>query len=283
MAYSEVPAAREQLADGLRARRWPLLAAVPDVSELPADAAAALIADAADHVTGILANARAAGYGDSTAMPRRLALLKYWHPRLAHWDPLLELLSEPLVQSGDKFGALQLLGALDPSVIDPVVRTRLAEIAVTIPTGLPGEWDLPWQGNAGAAARRLAAHLGVLEPAAAATALAQLLAGAAEQCIGAVWLAYELGRPEDLGILLTLAHDAEADVRAAAASALRRFAGGRGNPAVETTVRQLARDPGITVARALVSVLDASHDNEVLAELGDHIAASVRIRAAAGS
>ncbi|MBF6302898.1 hypothetical protein IU459_36085 [Nocardia amamiensis] len=164
-------------------------------------------------MTGILTNARAAGYGDSPVMPRRPALLNNWHPSLAQWEPLLELLSEPLVQPGDKFSALQLLGALNPSVIAPDVRTRLAEIAVTIPTGPPRDWDLPGQGNAGAAALRLAAHLGVLQPAAAATALGQLLASTDEQRIGAVWLASELGRPEDLGILLTLAHDAEADVR----------------------------------------------------------------------
>lgn len=87
--------AEEELLNALRQGETRMLSKVRDVSRLPQDVAATLIAALSKSVTSEVAEARAGRFFRNDA--RSLAMLNVWHPAIADWSPIYEMLAEPRV------------------------------------------------------------------------------------------------------------------------------------------------------------------------------------------
>ena len=216
---------------------------------------------------------------------RMLALLNAWHPASANWDSLLNLLADDAVAGGHKTGAFQILASLADLLPDEI-RSRLEAIAVGV-AGRPsrGNLPLPIGSDAAGAAILMASALGVLDTEWMADRLLGLLAGDPDEQRWAARAARQLGWPEDIGILVTLAQAQDTNVRATAAAGLASMvAAGRDDALAVTALRRCARDPGSRVPGTIASMIAnapvrAPAANEVLDVLRSHTSAYVRATA----
>lgn len=263
------PDVRKQLLDSVRTGSLAALNAFGDVRELPPDVAVALIHMLARSLQKQITDAHAHAFGlGGSDVGREITLLNLWHPASADWEQLLAYLGDEMVNGGDKQGALQLLATLVDRV--PVAqRARLVEIVAIIgssqqspPAGLFG----PVQDAYGAAAV-LGVALDGLSESDYGGMLQRLLAGATDQRTWAARVARLRGHPEDTGVLLTLIHDIEPDVRASAAEGLALLvAAGRGGPLAEAGLRHCLQDPGIRVPMAVARGLASTPTSNSVAQ-----------------
>jgi HEAT repeat protein len=128
----------------------------------------------------------------------------------------------------------------------------------------------------------LAAALDGFDEDAVAETLLDLLGGDGERRQWAAQVARRLGRAEDTGILVTLVHDPEPEVRAVAAMGLASLVAAReGGQVALTGLLQCLRDPGAVVPYHAASVLAgspmrSSEAADALASMRTHISARVR-------
>jgi hypothetical protein len=87
--------AREELFAGLRQGQSRLLTSVRDVASIPRDVAEAQIATLTESVRREASNARAGTFTRSDG--HALAMLNIWHPEVADWTAVYELLEEPRI------------------------------------------------------------------------------------------------------------------------------------------------------------------------------------------
>ena len=87
--------AEEELLNALRQGRTRMLSNVRDASVIPQDVAGALIVVLSGSVRNEVTEARAGTFYRNDA--RSLAMLNVWHPDVADWTPIYELLHEPRV------------------------------------------------------------------------------------------------------------------------------------------------------------------------------------------
>jgi hypothetical protein len=228
------------------------------------------------------AHAGTFGFGN-TDVGMVITLLNLWHPASADWEQLLAFLGDRTVNGGDKQGALQLLAQMTDR-IPAEQRARLVEITAVICSVQPSPAADPFgpvQDVEGSAAV-LAFALGGNSESEYAGMLQRLLAGATDHRIWAARLARRRGDSEDIGVLFTLTHDTEPDVRASAADGLALLvATGRGGPLAEAGLSQCLQDPGFRVPLAVAGRLaDTPTTNSVaqaaLAILTKHTYAPVR-------
>lgn len=187
---------------------------------------------------------------------RDITLLNLWHPASANWKRLLAYLGDSMVNGADKSGALQLLAKLADR-IPPEQRAPLMEITAAIGSGQQTSSASLFGlvHDAEGAAAVLADALGGHSQSDYAGMLQRLLAGGTDQRTWAARLARRQGAPEGTGVLLTLTHDTEPDVRASAAEGLAVLvATGRGGPLAEAGLRDCLQDPGVRRQRRPVEV-----------------------------
>jgi hypothetical protein len=160
--------------------------------------------------------AKAGTFNFGSDAGRSLALLNVWHPTLAAWDPLLNLLGEDSAPGGYKIGAFQVLAAPVLHLPDNI-KDRLGAIAADVASKPPlTDLPLPIEGDPSGAAANLAVELGALDAGSTAKAILVLLAGDQPQQSWAARTAKNLGTAEGVGILAALAESDSAHFRASA-------------------------------------------------------------------
>jgi len=209
---------------------------------------------------------------------RELALFNLWFPDVARWEPLLSLLTDAKVMSGDKRGALELIIELADRVPSRV-RDRLAASvdALASSHATDGIGDRPIGG--------LATAVGIVTDAIgddeAAVAVAHMAVGTPQERSDAAGL---LGRgwcDRMRPILAALVADDRAAVRVAAAQAVGRLASSQPDAVVVALARLLANDSGTAVPSALVVGLSRGErttdlGREIAGRLLEHRSARVR-------
>lgn len=235
------------------------LDALGDVRTLPEPVVRDLVQALSKHVRGQI---QAAAQGSFAGYPHdhghALALLNTWHPELASWDPLLELIADPYVLTTSKRGAIRHLA--DAATRVPAgCRTALLTAARTAAAEPPHTFAGLFGENkdcAGPAAELVAALASEDSPADP-DQLPALLTGNADARRSAARIATRLHRPEDIGVLLVLATDQDPGARMAAAFGLAMLvAAGEGGTTVLAAVRRAADDPGRLVPRAIAAALN---------------------------
>jgi hypothetical protein len=253
-------AAKTQLTDMARGGSLDALSALGDVRELSTDLVASIIDGLIEHVNKMVSDANAGAFSPGAHFGSGLALLNVWHPDVAQWEPLLDLLKDQAVPGSQKAAALGVLSSLGDQ-LPADVRPLLEEVALEIPRHSdPDPFPLfGYGGDASGAATELAASLGALDEAATASGLLLLLSGEPKQREWAARVARRLGRPEDTGVLVTLAQDPEPEVRAAAAVGLALMvAGGAGGADASNALKRCASDPGVQVPGSIVNTLSGT-------------------------
>jgi HEAT repeat protein len=241
------------------------------VTQLSSEIASDIISGLASRVAQTRSDARQGRYGfGGHDIPQALALLNAWHPDVANWDPLFELLDDDVVSPADKRGALETLASLADRLTDDV-RGRLKSIAVKVaerPSAVPpSPFGFGSPRDAMGAGALLEAALGALDATDAASRLVHLLSGGVDERRWAAQVAYSLARPEDIGTLAALAQDSDVSVRATAARALGFLvARGQGGALVITAAEQCAAEPGTLVPGSLAAALAAVASRDAQAE-----------------
>jgi hypothetical protein len=262
------------------------LAALGDVRRLSAEVAGRLMAQDAELLDVIIAEAQSGVHAVRARDPAaRLALLGSYFPEVAPWDALLRYLGDARVPGDRKRKACLALAQHADQLPEPV-RLLLREL---IPRLAPSSSPLDLFGlPLGGAAMVLAAAVGALGNQDLASGVAGLLTGSRQERRDAAALVGRFGQLEFTGALVALLSDPYPDVRAEAASAL---AIGVANPdtgadpvAIAGLQRALA-DPGARTPLAIaaaVPALGAPSDQaaELIVPLLGHPSALVRKAAA---
>jgi hypothetical protein len=280
--------ARARLIERANCGSLEALAALGDARRLSAEVVTNLIDKLTMHADQQVRDAQAGSFRfGGCDIGHNLVLLNVWHPDVASWDPLFNLLEEEAVAGSHKVGALLLLASVAEHLHDNV-RSRLKTIALAIagqplpgrPSLLVNERDIV------GAATELAVALGALDEDTIAHQLVALVAHDLAHRQWAARLAYRLNWPETVGVLVTLSQDLEPAVRAAAAAGLAFLVATECGGAIAVHgLQHCLRDPGTTVPRSVATALAkvparSPVADKALSHLRDHASAYVRATAA---
>lgn len=276
-----------ELANEVRSGSLDALGALGDVRAVDDDLAEMLISKISELVDRDVRNARSSTWGfGGIDCGHALAMFNVWHPRFANWDPLAELITEPLVQGSQKQGAIVTLARLADHLSDDVAA-RFGAIAIDAAQRAATSRALHFDpfsdpADEAGAATDLAVALGAFDDAATDERLLEMLSGNSAARKWAARLARRVVRPEDVGVLATLANDIEPDVRATASAGLASIvAAGHGGAIAHRALLAVTADPGTLTPIAVAGTLrDAPRRgelaDEVLAKLRGHMSAAVR-------
>jgi hypothetical protein len=258
------------------------LISIGDVRQLPTDVADALTDRLGEAAESIIADAhsgkfRIGGYDIGAA----LALLNVWHPASARWDPLLRLLADNSVMPSSKRGAMGSLASLAENLPAEASERLLPIVGSIAKREAPAAAEaLDEQRDAAGEAANLVVALGGLDIDDSLDRIPDLVAGESGDRRWAAQVAGRAQRSEDIGVLITLAADADPGVRAAAASGLAALvADGRGGSSARRALERCIDDPGAQVPAHVAGTLAAVGGDvavELLAGLREHPSAFVR-------
>lgn len=213
---------------------------------------------------------------------RALALVNGWHPDLAEWAPVVELVASPHVAGRNKIGALATLTAAADR-LPAEVATELAEAAIVAASIEPAKHGGVFSlGDARSAAWELSFALNAVMPEQAAVELASLIAGPAAARASACRIARRLADTPSLGILLALVRDRDDEVRAEAAAGLAAISvGDQPSPLAVAGLRLALRDGGNRVPAAIAIAISETKSTSPIAmdvseQLRSHSSAWVR-------
>jgi hypothetical protein len=246
-------AAREELFAALRQGQTRLLSSVRDVATIPRDVAEAQIATLTESVRREASNARAGTFMHSDA--RALAMLNIWHPEVADWTAIYELLEEPRIIPT----SLSSLASLIRDASDHIAQgTRNGLLPRLEHARDRPALDLPsWRADYGRLSITVREAIDALAPGTITdTELWLFIGGENEQRCAAARI---IGRRRDttrIDILACLSHADVSVVRAAAAHWIAKWLD------IETVaakcnalLAELASSPGTLVATAIVDGL----------------------------
>jgi hypothetical protein len=281
-------AARELLLARIAEGDNDALAALGHVRQLDTEVAERLMAQDADLLDAIIAEAQMGVHTVRIRDPAaRLGILGSHFPEVAPWDALLRYLGNARVPSERKRKPFLALAQHTDRLPEPV-RSALRDL---IPQLKPSIAPVNLFGSPlGGASDILAAAVGALDDQILTSGLTALLTGSRQERRDAAALIGRLGRPEFTGALVALVRDPYPDVRAEAACALAiRVASpdtGIDPLAVGGLQRALA-DPGARTPLAIadgVATAETPSDQacDLIAPLLGHPSAFVR-EAAAGA
>jgi hypothetical protein len=276
---SHDPATREKLLAEIKEGSLKALAAIGDLRTLDPETVQAALAHARAALSQIVNEAHQHRYAPRVPDPCRAAtLLCLWHPDQADWDPILDLLTDPLIDDDAKYLPVQHLGNLAHRIPD-MLHEHLGQIAGELITHPPTEDGRDIRGPAAllqAALSRTADN--------DAEQLYTLVRGSKRQRIWAARLAQYHVSAESAGLVAGLCHDHEPEVRAAGAAALTRLVAttDKPSPLVTTALRDALDDPGFIVPDAIAETLadlpDNTETNALASRLAEHPFAPVRRR-----
>ena len=247
--------AREELLDALRQGRTRILPSVSDVRSVPQDVVEAQIAVLSESVRREAEEARAGTFYRHDS--RNLAMLNIWHPEVAEWNPIYELLSEFRVLPSSLISLASLIRDASTHIQQDVrdqLLPRLEHARDRTPIDF-GEWL-----EASEQLRTVMREaLDALAPGAVDdTELWSLIGGSSEERSAAARIVGRRRDPSRIDILACLSHDEASTVRASAAQWIARWleiddVAERCNSLLE----DLATAPGTLIARAIVSGLQS--------------------------
>lgn len=273
------PAVRDELINDARAGSEQALSALGNVQNLSADLVESVITRLTNRLNQQVTGAHQGYSDDPRGTGHDLVIFNVWHPTLADWEPLCELLADHHVSGAHKRGALWALAASAGRLSD-ALRSRLTIIAADA-VRHPGLAD-PLIGHAADATAAAAELLAALDPDRGEDQLLSLLAGDPSHRESAARVARRLNRPEGIGVLVTLTSDPEPAVRATAAAALASLvAVDRGGPLAAAALHRCAADPGCSVPISLAAALAqettrSPATDTVVDHLRSHRSAAVR-------
>jgi hypothetical protein len=275
--------ARQQLLVEVQEESLDAFATLNDARAVSADVASMLIDQLEPLVRGHISRAQHGSY-DSGGLDagRILAVLNAVHGEVARWEPLYDLLEEPMVAAAQKRTPCDALASWAKQ-LPAAVRNRLREIAIAMtndPVSLADPLgELP---DALGPAASLVASLNDHDPITE-QLLIRLLAGNDDHRLYATKVAVMGLDPQTaIGVLNPLIQDPDAQVRAAAASALAYLvAEGTENSLVVNALRRAIVDPGTLVPHSTAGTLRRSQQlsavaDELLHDLASHPSAAVR-------
>jgi len=248
--------AKEELLGVLREGSTRMLVSVADVSKLPQDVAEAQVSALSASVRREVQEARA-GTFCFRYDGRSLAMLNIWHPDIADWAPIDELINEPRVMPESLISLVALIRDASQQ-IRPEVRDELLPRLVYVRDRTPidvGEW----RAASGKLRRVVREAIDALAPGSLSDPeLWTLIGGNSEERSAAARI---IGRRRDLSrmdVLACLSHDEASTVRAAAAHWIAKWLE---NPEVAERCNALLEDlaiaPGTLIARAIATGLQA--------------------------
>lgn len=253
------PGARRSLLARARKGSIGALGELGDVREIPKGIVAVQITRLAGTMEETVAEAREGRSGIGVHdLPRALTILNLWHPDLAEWDPLVELLGETRVMAEDKRGAISALNSHSDRIPEPV-RPKLRPAVLAIAAGEVGEPTF-FDDGAGLVpeATALSMALGAIDPSEDPDSLLDLLQDDFRHRAWAAHIAAKRTEDEGIGLLIALVDDTHPSVRAAAAAGLSRLvAGGQGGEIATRALLRAAVEGGTWVPLAIASSLAA--------------------------
>jgi hypothetical protein len=246
--------AREELLGALRDGSTRMLVSVADVRDLPQDVAEAQILALSESVRREVQEAQAGTfcYRDDA---RSLAMLNIWHPDIADWAPIDELINEFRVIPASLISLFMLIRDASKH-IQPEIRDELVPRLVHVRDRTPIQFG-EWLAASGKLTTVVREAIDALAPGTLSDPeLWTLIGGNSEERSAAARI---IGRRRDLSridVLACLSHDKVTTVRAAAAQWIARWlenaeVAERCNALLE----DLATAPGTLIARAIASGL----------------------------
>jgi Domain of unknown function (DUF4365) len=273
------PAVRAKLLAEIKGGSLKALAAIGDVRTLDPETVQAAVVRANAALRQIVDEAHQQRYAGRVPDPCRAAtVLCLWHPDQANWGPILDLLTDPMVDDDAKYIPVQHLGNLAHRIPD-MLHERLGQIARELITHRPAEYGRDIRGPATLLQAALSAR-----PDDYAEQLYTLVRGGKQQRIWAARLARHHVSAESAGLVAGLGQDHEPEVRAASAAALTTVVATTDNPTllVRAALRGALDDPGFLVPVTIAATLaDLPHNTETSAlasRLAEHPLAPVRRR-----
>jgi hypothetical protein len=273
------PATREKLLAEIKGGSLKALAAIGDVRTLDPQTVQAAVAHANAPVRQIVDEGHQHSYAGRVPDPLQAAtLLCLWHPDQANWGPILDLLTDPLVDDDAKYKPVQHLGNLAHRIPD-MLHERLGQIARELITHRPTEYGRDIRDPATLLQAALSAR-----PDNYAEQLYTLVRGSKHQRTWAARLARHHVSAESAGLVAGLCQDHEPEVRAEGAAALTTVVATTDNPSllVRAALRGALDDPGFlvpaTIAATLADLPDNTETSALASKLAEHPLAPVRRR-----
>ena len=228
--------------------------------------AASIIERLAGIVTNTISSARKGSFSiggrDHSGALTRLNLL---FPKLAVWDPIVELLCEPRVLEDDKLSpCYQIIET--PDLLPEESRNRLAEDVDSVGKAVRA-FGRPSDSGLGVV---ISIALGAAIGSDADTAIARLVSGAPQHRQGAAVLLGSGYRPKMQPVLAALAGDTHFEVRRAAAEAVGKLVTVSPSPEIGELARRLAAHRGTELPEALL--IGLSQEEPPLPDIGVEIA-----------
>lgn len=281
---------RQRLLQAAGAGSLDALAALGDVRGLPSNVVTTLIASLVGNVEAQVKDAHNGAFGmGGHDVAGTLVLLNLWHPTLATWEPVIQLIQDNLVLGEHKHGALRRLTQFPDQVPDEQragLLTAASQAARQSPLTRLGL--LPASRDATGMAAEVLTLLSNDDAAANARTVVTLLGGDENSRRSAARIAGRRRRDDDIGVLLVLVHDVHPAVRATAAFHLAKMVvDGTGGDGPILGLQQAVRDKGRRVPLHIAHVVaeaDASLADveQMVDDLRRHPSAAVR-RTAGGT
>lgn len=213
---------------------------------------------------------------------RALVCLNMWHPRVADWEPIIELFSDPLIAARAPAGALHLLASM-PSMVPATVAQRIVDVLDTCRNTSHANHHFEDSDISGLIAEALDA----LGPdALSSDALWSLLTGNPDQRASAALVVARRRDPACINLLVSLTRDEDAGVRATVAGCLAGWlCDGVATAEVTSHLQRLLRDSGTRLAKSISRTLENmrpenSHGVDAITELlRAHISTTARQQA----
>ena len=228
--------------------------------------AASIIERLAGMVTDTTSSARkgslSIGGRDNSGALTRLNLL---FPRLALWDPIVELLCEPLVLEEDKLSPCYLI-VETPDLLPEDPRNRLAENVDSIGKAVRA-FGRPSDSGIGVA---ISIALGAVIGSDADTAIARLVSGPPQHRQNAALTLGSGYRPNMQPVLAALAGDTHFEVRRAAAEAVGKLTVVSPSAQIGELARHLATHRGTELPETLL--IGLSQEDRPLSDIGVELA-----------
>jgi hypothetical protein len=247
--------AREELLDALRQGRTRMLPSVPDVRSIPQDVAEAQITVLSESVRREVEEARAGTFYRHDG--RTLAMLNIWHPEVADWTPIYELLDELRVVPSSLISLATLIR--DASMqIGQEIRDQLLPLLELVRDRTPIDFG-PWQEGSEQLRTIIREAIDALARGTVNDReLWSLIGGNSEERSAAARI---VGRRRDVSridILACLSHDEASIVRASAAQWIARWLENDGvAERCNSLLEDLATALGTLISRAIVSGLQS--------------------------
>lgn len=278
------PAVRRKLIDRASRGSAQALADLGDVTKLPPRVIRAQIDEAVNKIRAEIITTRQGSWAEPGAHPyvANLALLNIWHPDLANWDPIIEILKEPKAKPSHCGTGVEIIGNMADR-IDGDTKRRLVRALEDVRIRAP--FPL-WAQQHQALVRKAEAAIDALSPSEVSQeTLWQLMAGGPGERKTLTKIVGRRSDPSNINLLALLAQDRNPAVRSEAARWLCRWLlSGIHEDQLAPLLLRLINDPGTQVPLAIANELGTAADipttQAALQNLRSHISSAVRRKAA---